>query len=821
MLTLQRATCRIKNSISSQTRAASANVAAKRFQPLTSSKNSRWGVQSNSDNNFPPKTSQLPKTLPNRMQKWARPPDPKTRTKITKGPSTSGLSLQRSSNVTSVSSTKTPLKQTLTKSTLPSTSLLEEPVQKSNSVDDETFAHSSADDIEGQNVNRYQIKTKFKTRTSLKNGGAIERQPRVANIRGERENKPRAKTKSPKLISYIQDVYIPPLISVGHLSRLINVSLESLQRKMIDAGMENAISYDHVINSDYASILALEFKKNPIIDEEAAFDIFPPYPHPNPSTLPLRPPIVTIMGHVDHGKTTLLDTLRSASVAKGEAGGITQHIGAFSVPVAQNSGSSLNSITFLDTPGHAAFTAMRARGARVTDIVVLVVAADDGVMPQTKEVIELVKKDEKLGVVVAINKIDKPGVDSDHIKKALLAEGLQLECFDGHIPVVEVSGLTGQGLEQLVETISLMAEVAELRAERSGPIYGYVLESKVLKGLGPVATVLVLRGELTSGSNLISGVASARVRQLMDSNGKVVKSAYPGMAVTVAGWKELPSAGDEVLRGGSEAEIKKAITNRKRRLEQVVLEQDAEAINERRRNDRIKRERLSEIPEDVATETTEEVANTNTIKWLRLVVKCDVSGSGEAVVGALEGIGNNLAQVKIVQSSIGDITESDVMMAKAVQGAIVAFSVSVPRAMQTLAAANDIPIISSNIIYRLMEAVKERVIALLPPIIETRVVAEATVAQLFDIHLKRKEIMTVAGCKVTNGLLEKNKAVRVVRAGTVIHDNDVLHTLRHHKKDVQEIRKDMECGLSLTKYKDLQVGDIIQSIQVVQKPGLL
>lgn len=827
---LARTTCHIRSSVSGQFRSASTNLATKRFQPLASSSRSidlgRWVVEDNNEN----------RGNNNRDKSWSRDTSsgrrkkhpttssssrfPKAAPSADHNKSKSHRSLP-SNNIPKPSKPRSPL--TLEGGSQLDTSFYiphsEDPTvdasppseRKELTLDPE----SNIDNVDG-NAKRYESKTKFKTRSSLKQGGVIARPSRVVKIREEKPGKSNSKLKPPKLITYMQDVYIPPLIAVGHLSRLLDISLESLQRKMIESGMENEVSFDHILNSDFASMLALEFHKNPIVDEEAAFDIFPPKPHPNPSTLPLRPPVVTVMGHVDHGKTTLLDTLRSSSVAKGEAGGITQHIGAFSVPVVTNAKSACKSITFLDTPGHAAFTAMRARGVRVTDIVVLVVAADDGVMPQTKEVIELIKKDEKLGVVVAINKMDKPGVNPDNITKSLLAEGLQLECFDGHIPVVEVSGLTGQGLDQLVENISLMAELAELRAETSGAVHGYILESKFLKGLGPVATVLVLRGELTTGSNLISGVAHARVRQLMNSNGEMIKSARPGMAVTVAGWKEFPSAGDEVLQG-SETDIRKAIVNRKRRLEQVVMERDAEAINERRRLARNKRETLTGTPEII--EATENFVPT--IKQLLLVIKCDVSGTVEAVVGALEGIGNNLAHAKIVHSSVGDITESDVMMAKAIGGTIVAFSVSVPRAIRTLAAANDIPIISSDIIYRLMEDVKAQVIALLPPIIETRVVAEATVAQLFDIHLKRKEIMKVAGCKVTNGLLEKNKAVRVIRAGTIIHDHDTLQTLRHHKKDMQEVRKDMECGLSLTNFGDLQPGDIIQSIQTVQKPGVL
>ncbi|KAG6886035.1 hypothetical protein C0993_005219 [Termitomyces sp. T159_Od127] len=526
------------------------------------------------------------------------------------------------------------------------------------------------------------------------------------------------------------------------------------------------------------------------------------------------------MGHVDHGKTTLLDKLRSTSVAKGEAGGITQHIGAFSVVVPSSSSGvdGPQSITFLDTPGHAAFSAMRARGARVTDIVVLVVAADDGIMPQTKEVISLIKKDAgKIGVVVAINKVDKPGVDVDSVKKALLAEDIQLEAFGGDIPSVEVSGLTGTGLPTLVETLSAIAEMQDLRAEREGLVQGYVLESKVQKGLGPVATVLVTRGCLKPGSHLISGLSSAKVRVMNDATGATVKAAFPGMAVTVSGWKTVPNAGDEVLQG-TETEVKKALVNRQRKAEIEATLVDVEAINKFRRQEREKKELESELGEPLNEESP---AIDEGPKELRLIIKADVSGSAEAVQGALQGIGNKEAITRVVSSSVGDISESDVMMAKAIGGTLVGFSVKTPKAIDTLAAQNGVPIISSNIIYRLMEIVKEKVIALLPVIIETRVTGEAAILQIFDIQLKAKQTKKVAGCRVTNGIVEKSKFARLIRDGVTIHEGS-LDTMRILKKDVTEVRKGTECGLCFgPTFGDLREGDMIQMYEKIEKPGLL
>ncbi|KAJ6500507.1 translation initiation factor IF-2 [Mycena sanguinolenta] len=667
--------------------------------------------------------------------------------------------------------------------------------------------------------------------------GSIDKQHRLKNAFKERGSwlkadapKPVVETKTnalkvKKIRTFVEkrvdeDVYIPSTVSVGHLARLLSVKLEDLQDKMFQAGMGAQASFDYVLTSDYAVLLAEEFGRRPTVNDEAAFDLFPPPPHPNPDTLPNRPPVVTIMGHVDHGKTTLLDSLRSSSVAAGEVGGITQHIGAFSVPVSSTSGPQ--SITFLDTPGHAAFSAMRARGAQVTDIIVLVVAADDGVMPQTREVIELIKKDrEKVGAVVAINKVDKPGSNVDAVQKALLVEDIHLEEFGGDIPSVEVSGLTGKGLPDLVETISLISEIQDLRAEPEGNVFGYVLESKVVKGLGSIATVLVLRGCLKPGSHILSGLHHAKVRLMHDSNGKMVKTASPGLAVTVSGWKSLPNAGDEVLQG-TESEIKRAIVNRQRKADIEASLVDLEAINATRQQERDRRQAEADAEatgEEVesAKHKDEEPAGP---KELRLLIKADVSGSAEAVEGALQGIGNHLAMSKVLSSGVGAILESDVMMAKTVGATIVGFSVPCSRAVELLASQNSVPIIRSDIIYRLMEDVKARVIGLLPTTTESRVTGEAKVLQLFQITVKGKKLKTVAGSRIINGLVEKNKLARVVRNGDVVFEGS-FETMRHFKKDVTELRKGTECGLNLAGFDELQVDDVIQTYETIEIPGVL
>jgi translation initiation factor IF-2 len=512
------------------------------------------------------------------------------------------------------------------------------------------------------------------------------------------------------------------------------------------------------------------------------------------------------MGHVDHGKTTLLDTLRSAAVAKGEAGGITQHIGAFSVPV-DGEGETPRTITFLDTPGHAAFSAMRARGASVTDIVVLVVSADDGIMPQTREVLRLIEQD-KLNAVVAINKVDKPGVDvvSIHVLCVLfkfdhgfrkmfrqlsllkVSSWKPLEAMY-HLSLSRVSPDKAFPSSWRLSRLSLKCRTFVPRTKvKYRAIY---LNPKCAKDWGMpsqsplhmeanrtfriVATVLILRGCLKPGAQIICGTSHGKVRVMLDSQGRTVKAAHPGMAVTVTGWKTLPNAGDEVLQG-TESDVKKAVANRIRKAELESTLGDVEAINEQRKAVRERKEEEQTSDETSQSGRHEEADGP---KELRLVVKGDVSGSVEAVVEALQVIGNKEACVKIVASGVGDMTESDVLRAQAAKGeyhttclsscaywvlaTLVAFSVSTPRSIETIANQNNVSIVSSNVIYTLIDQVRARVIGLLPPIFETKVTGEAMVLQLFDIQLKAKQTRKVAGCRVVNGTVDKSKIMRVVR----------------------------------------------------------
>ncbi|WVF66881.1 translation initiation factor IF-2 [Kwoniella sp. CBS 6097] len=651
------------------------------------------------------------------------------------------------------------------------------------------------------------------------------------------------KGPKPKVIEEEKEVYIPRTVSTANLAKIFGVKLFHLQTRMMRLDMsEDQRRSDYLLNAEQACDIAIEYGFNPVVDDEASFDI---YPDPDPTDMtsqPLRPPVVTIMGHVDHGKTTLLDSLRHTSVAASEAGGITQHIGAFSVPLSSllpsapsTSTSSAATITFLDTPGHAAFTAMRARGTSVTDIVVLVVAADDGVMPQTKEVIELVKSEgDKVGMVVAINKCDKPGIDLNKVKSALGAEGVHLEEDGGDTPSVQVSGLTKLGLDNLVETLSTLAEIRDLRARKEGKAEGYVLESRVDKGRGNVATVLVSKGTLRTGASIVAGQTWCRVRQMQDDKGKAIREALPGTPVSITGWKDLPSAGDELLEAvKGEDEAKKAVNNRKRDEERKRLMADVEQINAKRREERLRLEAEAAAAEAAENGETGEGAENEAgaaakakedeRKMLRLVIKADVSGTVEAVVGSLEHIGNKEAGVKIIHTGVGDVTESDVALAQASDATVIGFNVSAARSIQTSARSSNVPLQLESVIYRLIDSVRTNVAALLPPKIEYSVKGEASVIQLFEINMKRKQMKTIAGCRVNNGIIDRNQGVRVLRGKDEQGERKVVYegtieTLKHLKKEVQDVRKGMECGIALEGFTDIREGDEIVNFTKIEVP---
>ncbi|CAI2162834.1 17488_t:CDS:10 [Funneliformis geosporum] len=650
------------------------------------------------------------------------------------------------------------------------------------------------------------------------------------------DDSPKKKSQVQKIEQKLQrEVFIPEAISIANLAKMVGVRLATFEQKLQNLGIEY-VSHDHLLNAEEASLIAMEYDLNPVVNSEAAIDLFPKPKPADMSKFPLRPPIVAILGHVDHGKTTLLDTLRKSSIAAGEAGGITQHIGAFSVSL-----SSEKTITFLDTPGHAAFTAMRARGAFVTDIVVLVVAADDGVMPQTLEAIKHAK-DAGVPMVVAINKIDRHNANPQKVREALLSNGVELEEYDGETQSVEVSALTGQGLDELEEAIITLAELSDFRAEVGIEAEGAIIESQMEKGKGNVATVLVKRGTLKQGDVIVAGTTWCKVRVMNDEKGHIIKNALPGTPIKLTGWKELPVAGDEVLQAKDEELAKTVVANRilKRSRDQQL--KDLEVINEKRRQRKQEQETeranarnfkkevwmfhqglLKEYPTAVPLQPTikeeKPLMETNK-KELNVVVKADVSGTAEAVVDALHGLGNNEVCVKIIDFGVGDVTESDIHMANIAKAIILGFNVKACKKVQSQARIDNVDMKFYKVIYHLLDEVKEQLGKLLPPILETHVTGEASILQIFQINVKSKEFKPVAGCRITNGTVFKNQKVRILRNNNQIWEGS-LETLKQMKKEVNEIKKGLECGISFEGFNGFKEGDSIQSIVVKEVPRSL
>ncbi|KAF6767459.1 Translation initiation factor IF- 2, domain 3 [Kalmanozyma brasiliensis GHG001] len=752
-----------------------------------------------------------------------------------------------------------------------------EPVESDDSPAPSRY---TSDDAPGRRNDKSDRHHTAKHKKKEGRGSLLDHPPSSSSRNRRRDDDPLPRPRTPpklkpKLLKIERNIFLPPLISVIQLCMRMEKKLIPVQQVMTSLGMEDTRP-DLMLKFSDAEMIAAQLNVVAIPNEEASFDLFPrPAPTPDEAAgYPVRPPVVSIMGHVDHGKTTLLDRLRSTSVAAGEAGGITQHIGAFSVPISyreQDKGkkkgyAGIQTITFLDTPGHAAFTAMRSRGAMVTDIVVLVVAADDGVMPQTREVISLVQaankdaqgEDEKpVQMVVALTKVDKPEADPDRVKRELLSAGVELEELGGDIPCVHVSGKTGKGIDELEETLAALAELADIRADRTGLPEGYVIESKVDKGRGNVATVLIKRGTLEKAAPIVAGTAWCKVRQIIHSSGKPLARGLPGDPVLVSGWRTLPTAGDLLLGGTDEQSCKRASENRRKLQDERRLMDDVEQINEarrvkaeadeaeaRREFEERQRRRAARIAaddgkdpaavlaaldgaaplegqDDVADVSEEKGADEpGARKMLNVIVKADFSGTVEAVVGAISSIGNAEAGVKIISAIPGEPSESDVSKAAALGATIIGFNVTPPKAiLQSAARAQPtpVPIIASDVIYRLMETVSQKVAELLPPTKEARVHGEATVSQIFEINLKGRNFKKIAGCRVTNGTIAKSNLVRVLRGDK---RDEVyrgkLDEFKHVKKDVTEMRKGTECGMSFEGWQELKEGDVVQSFSEVE-----
>ena len=489
-----------------------------------------------------------------------------------------------------------------------------------------------------------------------------------------------------------------------------------------------------------------------------------------------RCPVVTIMGHVDHGKTTLLDTIRKSAVVDGEFGGITQHIGAYQVEV------NGKKVTFLDTPGHEAFTAMRARGAQVTDIVIIVVAADDGVMPQTKEAIDHAKA-AGVPIVVAINKIDKEGADPERIKAEMAEEGLLPEEWGGDTVYCEISAKKKIGIEELLETLTVVAELADLKANPNRYAYGSVVEGKLDKGRGAVATLLVENGTLRTSDPIVVGAAYGRVRQMLDDKGRVIKEALPGTPVEITGLNEVPVAGDKFMVFESEKQ--------------------ARSIGETRMKAKIEKDRNSGAAlslDDLYSQIKE-----GQIIDLNIIVKADVQGTAEAVKASLEKIDVDGVRVNVIRSTVGAISESDVILASASQAIIYGFNVRPDAKVRNKAEEENVEIRLHNVIYKMVEEIETAMKGMLAPEYHEVVTGQAEIRQV----IKASKVGNIAGCYVTDGSIKRNSGIRLIRDGIVVYEGK-LASLRRFKDDVKEVNSGFECGLNIENYNDIKEGDIIE-----------
>jgi translation initiation factor IF-2 len=579
----------------------------------------------------------------------------------------------------------------------------------------------------------------------------------------------------------VKDVHVPETITVAELAHKMSVKASEVIKQLMKLGQMCTIN--QVLDQETAMILVEEMGHKAFAaaedDPEALLTDQGEHTEYESSS---RAPVVTVMGHVDHGKTSLLDYIRRAKVASGEAGGITQHIGAYHVDTPRGM------ITFLDTPGHEAFTAMRARGAKATDIVILVVAADDGVMPQTKEAIAHAKA-AGVPLVVAINKIDKQGANADRVTQELVAEGVVPEEYGGDSPFVPVSAKVGTGIDDLLEQVLLQAEVLELKAPTESLARGLVVEARLDKGRGPVATILVQSGTLKRGDVVLAGSSFGRVRAMLDENGKTVASAGPSIPVEIQGLTEVPSAGEEVMVMADERKAREIALFRQGKFRDVKLAKQQAA-------------KLENMFEQMAE---------GEVKNLPLIVKTDVQGSQEALVGSLQKLSTSEVRVQIVHAAVGGITESDVNLATASKAVIIGFNARADAQARKLAEANGVDIRYYSIIYDAIDEIKTALSGMLAPEKRETVTGQVEIRQVILVS----KVGAIAGCLVTDGVVKRTSSVRLLRNNIVIWTGEI-DSLKRFKDDAKEVRAGLECGLSLKGNNEIQVGDVLEVFEVTE-----
>jgi len=603
-----------------------------------------------------------------------------------------------------------------------------------------------------------------------------ERTRSLASVRRQRARNKKAMRSSEPPTKVVRDVVIPETITVADLAnRMAERSFDAVKILMGMGVMANA---NQVIDADTAELVVTEMGHRPQRVSEADVEIGVGGSEDDAEDLQARSPVVTVMGHVDHGKTSLLDALRETDVAAGEAGGITQHIGAYQIET--NNG---NKITFIDTPGHAAFTAMRQRGASVTDIVILVVAADDGVMPQTIEAINHAKAAE-VPIIVAINKIDRPDSNQDRVKQELLQHEVISEDFGGDVQMVPVSALEKTNLDALEEAVMLQAEILELKANPDRAAEGIVVEAELDKGRGPVATVLVQRGTLKKGDIFVAGAEYGRVRSLIDSHGSTIDEAGPSIPVEVLGLNGTPKAGDVFTVVDSEAQAREVSEYRQRLDRQKRSLASGGATTLEAMFEKIKEGEIQELP---------------------VVVKADVQGSMEAIIGAAESLKNDEVAVRILHAGVGGITESDVTLAAASGGFVIGFNTRANAQARDLARREGTDVRYYSIIYELVDELKGTLSGMLAPHIRETIVGNAEILEVFSVS----KVGRIAGCRVTEGMAKRDAYIRVLRDDVVIHEGQ-MSSLKRFKDDVREVREGNECGIGIDNYQDLRAGDIFE-----------
>ncbi len=567
--------------------------------------------------------------------------------------------------------------------------------------------------------------------------------------------------------------------TVSSLANKLGVSAPDIIKKLISLGL--MMNLNQVISFENAEIVVLDYGKTLKKSETRDISNFEEYEViDDEADLVLRPPVITVMGHVDHGKTTLLDYIRKSHVAAGEAGGITQAIGAYQIDY---NGSK---ITFIDTPGHAAFTAMRARGASVTDIVIIVVAADDGVMPQTKEAVEHAVS-AGVPIVVAVNKMDKPDANPDKIMQEMAELNLTPEAWGGNIPFVNISAVTGAGIDKLLDTVLAIAEVSELKANPNRYAIGTVIETRADKALGSVASILIQNGTLRLGDPIVAGTVYGRIRTLKNDQGVNIISAGPSTPVEITGLNGSPAAGDKFMAFESEKEAK-----------EIAEKREIEAKNQKQKKEVVSFDDLFNKIKGGAKE-------------IKVVLKCDVRGSEEAVKSALEKLSTDEVKIKVIRSGIGGITESDVILANASDAVVIGFNVVPSNITKDVAKEYGVEIRLYQIIYKLVEEMELAMKGMLDPEYEEKVLGTASIKRMF----KFSKVGSIAGCIVTSGIIKNKAQVRVIRDGVIIYDG-VIASLQREKDTVKEVKNGLECGITIENFNDLKEGDIFEVYENVE-----